>query len=89
MHDTDIPAVGSYEPSLQATFLPRCPTCSGKHPLAYQPPMDPNTCPNCGAHRAPVGPAIDVPATITDRRTKFGNLLLRIGISLSRLQKRM
>jgi rRNA maturation endonuclease Nob1 len=42
------------EVEFSAVIMPRCPSCHSKHPLAYDPPMPPDTCPECGGAAAQV-----------------------------------
>lgn len=78
---------GVFEPHVTATFLPRCPECSHKHPLAYNPPLTDLSCPGCGKPRPEAGTTIDVPAVVTDRRLSIGALLIRFGKFLQRLSE--
>jgi len=70
----------TWEPSLKARFLPRCPHCGSKHPLAYDPPIKSENCPSCGKPCAPAEAAFDVPAVLTgkDYSVRFGLWLLKI-----------
>ena len=56
-------ACGYYEPHLTLVKLPRCPKCLTKHPLAYSPPRDASTCPECGGPAAEAEQPIEVDAT--------------------------
>lgn len=51
-----------FEPSLSATFLPRCAHCGGQHPLSYHPPLPADRCPDCG--EPPVQPGDPVQAQV-------------------------
>lgn len=89
MLDNRPAAVGHYEPAMSMTVLRGCVTCGHKHPLAYTPPMPADKCPGCGRPvQAPSAP-MSVPAVVTDVRLAIGNLLLRIGAKLHRLNKRI
>lgn len=61
----DAHAQGYYEPSLTIVMLPRCPQCETKHPLAYDPPRDPSTCPQCKGPAAEPGEEVTLEATFT------------------------
>lgn len=60
-------AASYIEPSLGVTFLPRCPHCGGKHPLAYMPALPDGVCPDCGTLLAEAPAEIVVPAELTGR----------------------
>lgn len=63
----ELAAAGHFEPSLGVRFLPRCPSCSARHPLSHTPPLPASFCPACGLALATPGPAIEVPAVLTGR----------------------
>lgn len=70
------------EPSLGVTFLPRCPHCLGKHPLAYTPPAArADVCPDCDMPLPEPTPAMHVGAELTGRDplTAIGLALLKAG----------
>ena len=69
MSHTDHSEVGvfHYEPICSARFLPGCPTCGDRHPLAYRPPVQSETCLTCGAPVPEPGEAEDIPAVITGK----------------------
>ena len=85
----DHSAFGYFEPSLQHTFLPRCPSCNAVHPRARKPSIDRDTCPDCGGPVAVSDVAIDVPAVVTDWKFTFGNFLMWCGSRLNRLSQRI
>jgi DNA-directed RNA polymerase subunit RPC12/RpoP len=89
MPDLSNASFGVYAPSLQATLLPRCPDCGGKHPLAYQPPLPAHRCPDCGSPRDAAPAPVDVPAVVTDGRTKLGIAMMRFGTYLKRISERL
>lgn len=69
------------EPSLGVVFLPRCPHCGGKHPLAHKPPLPEGICPDCDTLLALVPAGVDVPAVLTGRdvRVAMGRAMLAVG----------
>lgn len=83
-------ANGYYEPSLKTQFLPGCPSCGEKHPLANSPPIESETCLECGSPVGTPGPVIEVPAVITglDPVTLVGRACLSAGKFFDRLRKR-
>lgn len=80
-------AEGHFEPSLAAVFLPRCPSCGEKHPLAFRPPLVRDTCPACDGPVAPPARPIEVPAVITGRTPAA--LLARACFALARFFRRL
>jgi hypothetical protein len=56
-------AQGHYEPHLTLVKLPRCEKCHGRHPLAYDPPRDAASCPDCGGPASAIGEEVTVDAT--------------------------
>lgn len=69
------------EPSLGVAFLPRCPNCLGRHPLAYNPPLPAGICPECDTLLVEAPPAVHVPAVLTGRdvRMAIGRACLAAG----------
>lgn len=64
-------------------FLPRCPSCGALHPLAGNPPIHVNVCPNCNSPLPPVYNK-SVPAILTG-----GSLTMRIGRAFLALGKQL
>lgn len=56
---------GFREPRMVMTFLPRCGNCEAPHPMARNPPIDADTCPDCGSSIAQPGTPVEVPALLT------------------------
>lgn len=78
---------GTWEPSLTATFLPRCANCHAPHPLARGPlSVASDTCPDCGH---PVGSSYsrEVPASMGGLWGWIASIFLNIGRALRRLAK--
>lgn len=84
-------AIGTFEPSCVVQFLPACPRCRAKHPLACSPPLPEGTCPNCGFLLSPPPSPIDVPATLTRRGVwpRVGHACLAVGRFLAALSQRI
>ena len=66
-----ITASGKFKPVCLRTYLPPCPACGGKHPLAYEPPFDDGECPACGERSAPPENAMAADAVITGAGPSF------------------
>lgn len=79
-------AQATFEPCLSVTRLPACPACGDKHPLAYNPPRPPATCPNCGGPALPSDPTQTVAAELIGGGVaiRVGRVLLAAGRFLNR-----
>ena len=78
---------GTWEPSLTATFLPRCANCHAPHPMARGPLSTPlDDCPDCGY---PVGKSYsrEVPASLGGFWGWVASIFLNIGRALKRLSR--
>lgn len=87
----DVSATGQYEPSVSVQFLPRCPKCGDRHPLAYRPPRRADICPGCGAASAEAGETFSADAVITGQTISVmvARLCFRLGAWLRRLANRL
>lgn len=83
-------AMGWREPSMLATFLPRCGNCEAPHPLAMKPPRPDGVCPVCSTPTAQ-GYTKEVPALITgkDIMALFARGFLKMGKWLIQLARRV
>lgn len=70
--------------SLEAQFLPRCPACHERHPLACQPPMPAERCHACHHPLPALDAPVEVPAAVAGWRMRLGDILLKIGAALAR-----
>lgn len=84
-------AILQYEATMRVQAWPRCARCQHKHPRAYMPPLDSDTCPECGRQHPAPAPAVFVPAAVTVRGgwVWLAALLQRIGNALHRLSRRL
>lgn len=79
-----------------AHVLRRCPACHAPHPLARNPPIDQDHCPDCG-HANGEDFVRDVDAVLTDGAFRaagpiwgwLARLLLRIAAALNALAERI
>ena len=79
-----------YKPGLKVQHLPAC-QCGSPHPLAHQPPIYLDSCPDCGAQLAPLPKAQVVEAvwTTRDPQIRLGSALIRLANWLLSLKQRL
>jgi len=85
----DIGAVGTFEPSLTARFLPKCSKCDSPHPLAVRHVQDKQYCHVCGARAGSPGEPFEVPAVLTTGTSVVGRALMSIGRCLISLRRKL
>ncbi len=71
-------AATKLEPQLTMVVLRGCRSCGDRHPLAYNPPRDPDACPKCGAPSVDPEPPIVSKAELTGPFSNIRNLLRKV-----------